>query len=316
MFLLIAALREMRGPSPLAPIMLFVYTMMGLGLGLCGGVELLTLDGDIGRMNTVFKFYLHVWLLFAITGAYSVWFLFAVVQPQEAFLRRAGTVNRFLVRAPRFAFATAVVGLLLLALVYPYFGTRARIHNRFDPAAGATINGMAYMDDAVYQDYNDQTGLGGEHVLSYDRDAINWMRNNVQGMPTVMEGVTPIYRWGSRFSIYTGFPAVTGWQWHQEQQRTTFGRYVAERQADVNEFYRTPDALRARELIKKYDVQWVVVGSVERNYGSEEGIAKFDDGLGGVLELAYDNTSVRIFRVIPPQELESLAEGPQGRAMR
>ncbi len=31
-------------------------------------VELIVLRGDIGRMNTVFKFYLQVWTMFSISG--------------------------------------------------------------------------------------------------------------------------------------------------------------------------------------------------------------------------------------------------------
>ncbi|MBI5288666.1 MAG: glycosyltransferase family 39 protein, partial [Chloroflexi bacterium] len=45
--LVIAAAHEVRSHAPAAPIMLFVYAMMALGLGLSGGVEIYTLDGDV-----------------------------------------------------------------------------------------------------------------------------------------------------------------------------------------------------------------------------------------------------------------------------
>ncbi|HEX5478400.1 MAG TPA: DUF2298 domain-containing protein, partial [Dehalococcoidia bacterium] len=123
---LICAWREMRSPAPTAPAMLFVYGMVALGLGLSGGVELFTLDGDIGRMNTVFKFYEHVWLMWGVVGAFALWYLLAVVRPQEAFLRRMSIVQATFVRAPRYAFGAFAVIFLVLALAYPYFGTRAR----------------------------------------------------------------------------------------------------------------------------------------------------------------------------------------------
>ena len=41
------------------------------------------------------------------------------------------------------------------------------------------------------------------------------MEENIQGTPVVLEAQTPEYRWGSRVAIYTGFPTVVGWSWHQ-----------------------------------------------------------------------------------------------------
>jgi uncharacterized membrane protein len=195
--------------------------------------------------------------------------------------------------------------LLVLTLAYPYFGTRSRLHDRFDPSGDTGMNGMAYMDDAVYRDFDERTGQGGEHVLKYERDGINWLRQNVDGSPTTIEAVTPIYHYGSRISIYTGLPAVSGWQWHQEQQRTKFAEAVRIRQGDVNEFYTTTSIGDAREILEKYDVEWVIVGSVERNYYPDSGLRKFDGGLGGVLELAYENPGMRIFHVIPDDELRA-----------
>src|SRR5512143_3021791 len=46
-----------------------VLLLVGGGLLLTLVVELVVLRGDIGRMNTVFKFYLQVWTLFAISAA-------------------------------------------------------------------------------------------------------------------------------------------------------------------------------------------------------------------------------------------------------
>jgi uncharacterized membrane protein len=115
-------------------VLLFVYAMLALGFGLCGGVEILTLDGDVGRMNTVFKFYLHVWMMWGVAGAFGLWYLFAVMRPQ-AFLRRAGAANAAVVRAPRHAFAGVAVVAARADARVPYFGTRARLRQA-GPGAG------------------------------------------------------------------------------------------------------------------------------------------------------------------------------------
>ena len=46
-----------------------VLLMIGTGLALTLAVEVITLRGDIGRMNTIFKLYMQVWMLFAVSAA-------------------------------------------------------------------------------------------------------------------------------------------------------------------------------------------------------------------------------------------------------
>lgn len=60
---------------------------------------------------------------------------------------------------------------------------------------------------------------------------------------------------------------------------------------------------RARELIRKYDVTWVIVGDEERFNYPAAGIAKFKDGLGGALELAYENETIQVWHVVPAAQL-------------
>jgi len=59
-----------------APLLRAVYALMVLALAISLGVELVVLDGDIGRQNTVFKFYLQVWFLLSLTGGIALaWML-------------------------------------------------------------------------------------------------------------------------------------------------------------------------------------------------------------------------------------------------
>ncbi len=46
----------------------FTLLCAGLGLVLCAAVEVWVLKGDVGRMNTVFKYYLDVWTLFSLAA--------------------------------------------------------------------------------------------------------------------------------------------------------------------------------------------------------------------------------------------------------
>ena len=113
--------------------------------------------------------------------------------------------------------------------------------------------------------------------LADDKDAILWMLRNVDGSPVILEGTTPGYRWGSRYSIYTGLPAVQGWDWHQKQQRSVVpGVEIDRRLANVREIYDTGDLARAQKLLDYYGVSYIVVGPLEQAYYNSKGLAKFE----------------------------------------
>ena len=273
---------------------LYAASLFLIALLIGVGVELVAIKGDIGRMNTVFKFYLQAWVLYGIGSAYALWWLFS---------RRAYTESGHLI-APRSTRLTTSVDrwrgpwslplavLVAGTLVYPIAATPMRVGDRFVPLP-ATTDGMAYMEHAVYQDEY------GPIDLKWDYDAILWMQDNLRGTPVIMEGVTPIYRWGSRVSVYTGLPTVIGWDWHQKQQRWGYQWMVDQRVTDVSKAFGTIDQALALSTLKKYEVEYVFIGQLERLYYPEDGINKFYDmERRGILSLVYGNQEVNIFRVV------------------
>jgi uncharacterized membrane protein len=119
----------------------------------------------------------------------------------------------------------------------------------------------------------------------------------VQGTPAIVEAHIPFYRWGNRFTIYTGLPGVLGWDWHQTQQRGAAP--VQQRAADIDSFYSSPDVTGAVKFLRAYDVKYVIVGQVERLYYPQAGIDKFAAGLNGALDVAYSNPRLTIYKVRP-----------------
>jgi uncharacterized membrane protein len=147
--------------------------------------------------------------------------------------------------------------------------------------------------------------------MAYTRDGINWLRANVKGSPTIMEANGPSYRsLANRVAIYTGLPAVSGWQFHQEQQRVKFSGLVGLRHQDIALFYSTDDVSAARLILRKYDVEWVIVGDEEQFNYPAAGRKKFQNGLNGSLELAYQNPGMQIWHVIPANELTVASAAP------
>jgi len=55
----------------------FLLILMGGAFGLGMGVDLITTNNDIDRMNTVFKLYLQAWVLFGLASATALWYLAA-----------------------------------------------------------------------------------------------------------------------------------------------------------------------------------------------------------------------------------------------
>ena len=262
---------------------LFLLPLVGGALALGIVVDLVTVNNDIDRMNTVFKLYLQAWVLYGLASGVILWYLVtAWGPPWRNFSLGKGVW-------------VAVFALLLVsASIYPVLGTRARLADRFSTASGG-LDGTQYMEVTVYRDAE------GPIALRWDREAIDWLRANVQGTPVIAEGNTPTYRWGSRVSVYTGFPGIVGWQWHQIQQRYDYEYEVNRRIAQVHRLFTTASEEQALQILQEHDVSYVYVGKLERLYYPETGLSKFDRMTNGPLELVYPdpggNPEVKIYRV-------------------
>jgi uncharacterized membrane protein len=142
--------------------------------------------------------------------------------------------------------------------------------------------------------------LGAEIDLNQDYHAIRWMQENISGSPVIVEATSPNqYAWFSRFSIYTGLPAVRGWEWHQIQQRVlTPTNQVIERGYEVANFYQTSDPTEAYHFLEKYHVSYIVLGQVERSYYQGDGIEKFSQLEGQMWRTVYQDRDTIIYEVL------------------
>ena len=253
----------------------FVLMLIAVAGGLTLMVEIVALQGDVGRMNTVFKFYYQAWILLAVSAA------FAGVATWCA--------SRAWRRWIRIAWRIPAVLLIGAAGLYPITATPDKISDR----AAETPRGL---DGAAFMAHTTCIDQGAPIRLGYDLEAIRWMREHVAGTPVLVEGHTPEYRWGSRFSIHTGLPAVVGWNWHQRQQRGSAGDLVQKRIDAVREFYTTTDAERLRTILNRYRVEYVICGELERLYypACDERLAQFD---GRLWSRVFHNEGTTIYCV-------------------
>ncbi len=257
-----------------------VLFLIGSGLLLTLMVEVIVLVGDIGRMNTVFKFYLQVWTLLAVSaGAALAWLIPAVDDWLPGW---------------RWAWQIAFVLLVGGASLYTMQATLAKIDDRMVEHGPVTLDGMAFMPLATYTDE------WGVMDLGQDYKAIRWLQEHVQGSPVIVEAnLRNLYRWGSRYTIYTGLPGVVGWEWHQQQQRTANpGAWVTERIFDIDNFYLTEDLQLAADFLRKYNIQYIIVGQQERGHYPGPGLEKFELAEGILWQEVYREGDTVIYRVI------------------
>jgi YYY domain-containing protein len=261
-----------------------ILLMIGTGLALTLAVEVITLRGDIGRMNTVFKLYMQVWMLFAVSAAAAFGWL----------------LNEFPFWKLRWqtTYQTGLYLLLAGAFLFTVTATTDKIGDRLNAQTPRTLDGMTYMNYSQHFD-------GQMMDLSQDYRAIRWMQDNVQGSPVIVEANCSEYRWCTRFTIYTGLPGVVGWNWHQRQQRALIAsNTIFDRVSAIGNFYTTTDMEAARAFLKKYQVKYIVVGQLERGVYPDlipdmKGLAKFEKYEGKFWKAVYHDADTTIYEVIP-----------------
>ncbi len=166
-----------------------------------------------------------------------------------------------------------IVLFTLLGLIYPVFAYPNKTNN-FKTANGYTLDASAYLE--IYQP--------GEAA------AIEWLSHQPAG--TVAEAVGGQYSVYARVSTLSGQPTVLGWPGHEGQWRGGYTE-VGDRETDIRLLYEAADWQTALEIIQRYDIRYIYIGSLELNAYAVNPI-KFEQSL----EVGFDEANVRIF-VVP-----------------
>jgi uncharacterized membrane protein len=289
----------------------FVCLLAAAASFTAAGVEVVVIADDLiattaYRMNTVFKFYNQVWVLFSLAGAA----LFSLmIQELRRAVRSRSSARAFPTIRGAWARlgAAATVIMFLASLIYPLVATGPRLAQRFTPGTPVgTLNAFAWMNAGTVPVIG--SPAYGEIAYAGDADAIAWFFANVAGTPVVAEASIGPYRCnGSRISAATGLPTIIGWERHEQQQR--YPETLPARVADVETLYTSIDTDEKASILRRYNVEYVVVGELERIYpiannectptGSEAGIEAFAAMVGATLEVAHQSRGTTIYRVLP-----------------
>ena len=217
------------------------------------------------RFNTVMKFYLQVWVFLGVASAFAVFWVLQNI---------GGKLKTLWI---------ALLILFVIASIIQPIGLTAGWTSGRQTAFGfgrGTLDGLAYVETLDKGDY----------------EAILWIDAAIEGSPVILEVPGGAYNFTSRISTMTGLPTVVGWLTHEVMWHGGWDK-VAGRDSDADTIYQTTDRDEARELLEKYDVEYIYVGSLEREKYGEEGLQKFATRPDRY-ELVYENEGVCIYRVI------------------
>jgi YYY domain-containing protein len=289
----------------------FVCLLVAAASFTAAGVEIVVVADDlIGtaayRMNTVFKFYNQIWVLLSLAGA--ALFALMIQEVRRTGHARPSTPAVVTIRGTWARLgASAALLVFLASTIYPIVATGPRLAQRFTPGTPVgTLNAFAWMNEGTVPVVS--SPAYEEIAYSGDADAIAWFFANVSGSPVIAEASIGPYRCnGSRISAATGLPTIIGWERHEQQQR--YPETLPARVADVGTLYTSPDTDEKASILRRYNVEYVVVGDLERVYpvanneckpsGSQAGIEAFDAMVGTTLEVAHASRGTTIYRVLP-----------------
>ncbi len=236
----------------------FALLLVLVGVGLALFPEFFYLRDQFGtRMNTIFKFYFQVWILWGVAAAYASVVLW-----------------RRLHSAPGALFRLGWAALILMALCYPAIMLPYKMGMPGKPLSELTLDGTDYL----------------RRFDADDLAAYEWLMKAPYGV--VAEAVGGSYNPDfARVSAHTGLPTVIGWGGHESQWRGG-GKEMGSRESDIATLYSTDDWAQAEEIIDRYQIRYIYIGASENStYRVREG--KFAANLVQV----YANSSVVIYEV-------------------
>lgn len=256
--LAVVALEQSRGANPGHALPAAAGATAAL---LLAGAELFYIrDVFDNRMNTVFKLSYQAWPLLATAAVGGLVTLCAKVS--------AGGAGR--------AIGLTLLGIFAMGVAAGGTYTVTATMNRTSAfGRDQTLDGLDYL----------RASAPGEYAL------VQWLAS-AEPTTRIVEANGRDYSPSGRVASRTGLQSVIGWVGHELQWRGTTSPYEG-RYEDVETIYRTDDINEALALLRKYEVDLVIVGALERQTYPRPGLRKF----AREFEVAFESNGVAAYRV-------------------
>ncbi|MBU2592137.1 MAG: DUF2298 domain-containing protein [Patescibacteria group bacterium] len=194
------------------------------------------------RANTMFKLVYQSFMIYSISAGY-------------VFFRIKNSISK---RTPLLWFGYFLLFLIgfLAHMVYPYFAIRGYYGS--------------------LKEYKGLAGLGFMERLYPDNyKALLWIKKNISGQPVMLEAVGDSYTLYNQISAFSGLPTIEGWLVHEWLWRGGYDLPGA-RATEVETIYQGEDEAAAERLLKDYGVEYVFVGSLEKEKYPDLKTERFD----------------------------------------
>ena len=224
------------------PVDLVVLTLMGSAWFLIAVPELIYVR-DIythshQRANTMFKLTYQSFIIFSLISGY------AIVRP----------LNLLKKNITRATFLIACLIFSIFIFIYP----QKAIVSYYTMEKNQGLHGLNYLQSRYPDDYS----------------AIKWLNNQARGQPVIVEAVGDSYTDFARVSANTGLPTIIGWPVHEWLWRGSFDE-PAERTEEVKLIYESDDISLTKQLLDKYRVEYIFIGTLERRKYRDLNESKF-----------------------------------------
>ncbi len=129
----------------------------------------------------------------------------------------------------------------------------------------------------------------------YDGEAVDWINENIEGTPILLEANGDSYTYGNRVSVLTGLPTVLGWFTHEWLWKDDYN-LVNERSELVKTMYTSTDTAYVASLLEEHNVAYIYIGGEEhKKYADVGGVN--EAGLLSLGEVVFQNEGVKIIKV-------------------
>ena len=231
--------------------------------------------GENERYNTLFKIYYPLWSILGVCAAFS----FAKMFRKVIIRKRWGILAWLSLFLLFIVFSGMLYPVQSTAMRTDFFQTTEK-YETGRKERHRTLDATEY----ISRDMSVRVDIGGNQKrsvnLKNDAAVISWIRENVKGQPVILEAIGGCYVPFSRMASMTGLPTLVGWSHHVAQHRGgSIYDLLGPREQDVKEIYTSEDVKKTRRLLKKYKIEYVMFGSLERAKYSPRAEEKFSQML-------------------------------------